>query len=355
MKHGIALSDRLAAASLWLVAAIHILFLVCFAAALVLVTSKAHAGIPECKGKDIVAELADSDPAKLAEIRAEAGKTPNGKGLLWKIEKDGSRPSYLFGTMHMTDPRVLELSAQAQTAFDASGTVAIETTDALDQKTMTAAMLERPDLMMFTDGSTLGEHLTPEDAKAVEQALKARGIPLASVQKMKPWMLISLVSLPACELARKSAGAPVLDAKLAVDAKDEGKELVGLESVTEQLSAMASLPMDLHIRGLVDTLKLGDRINDVIETMVVLYKTGETGMFWPLFHAVMPSEDGDTSAYAEFDEAIVKARNRLMAERAVPIIEKGSAFIAVGALHLPGEEGLVELLRTAGYQVTAVE
>src|SRR5690606_20761727 len=150
--------------------------------------------------------------------------------------------------------------------------------------------------------------------KAVEQALKARGIPLASVQKMKPWMLISLVSLPACELARKSAGAPVLDAKLAVDAKDEGKELVGLESVTEQLSAMASLPMDLHIRGLVDTLKLGDRIDDVIETMVVLYKTGETGMFWPLFHAVMPSEDGDTSAYAEFDEAIVKARNRLMAE-----------------------------------------
>ena len=46
---------------------------------------------------------------------------------------------------------------------------------------------------------------------------------------------------------------------------------------------MASLPMDFHIKGLVDTLKLGDRIDDVIETMIVLYANGDTGMFWPLF------------------------------------------------------------------------
>ncbi|TWG97968.1 hypothetical protein L598_000200001070 [Mesorhizobium sp. J18] len=355
MKFGIAISDRLAAASLRLGAAIHILFLMSLVTAIVLVTGDTRADTPRCKGKDITAELAKNDPAKLAQVRAEAKKAPNGKGLLWKIEKNGSPPSYLFGTMHMTDPRVLELPAEAQAALDVSRRVAIETTDVLDQKTMTAAMLHRPDLMMFTDGSTLGEYLTPDDAKVVEEALKERGIPPASVQKMKPWMLISLVSLPACELARKSTGAPVLDVTLAAEAQSKGKVLLGLESVTEQLSAMASLPMELHIRGLVDTLKLGDRIDDVIETMIVLYKSGDTGMFWPLFHAAIPSQDGDESAYAKFDEAIVKARNRLMAERAVPIIEKGRAFIAVGALHLPGDEGLVELLRDAGYRVTAVE
>ena len=116
---------------------------------------------------------------------------------------------------------------------------------------------------MFTDGTTLMSLLSPEDPKAVEKALDERGIPPASVAKMKPWMLSAMVALPACELARKAAGAPVLDVKLAEDAKAAGKKLEGLETVADQLSAMASLPMEFHMKGLVDTLKLGDRIDDV--------------------------------------------------------------------------------------------
>ena len=63
----------------------------------------------------------------------------------------------------------------------------------------------------------------------------------------------------------------------------------------------------------------------------------------------------DENAYADFMRLIVDKRNHTMAERAQPLIEKGKVFIAVGALHLPGEEGLVELLRERGYRVTAVQ
>src|SRR5690606_1522954 len=111
----------------------------------------------------------------------------------------------------------------------------------------------------------------------------ARGIPPASVAKMKPWMIAAMVALPACELARKAAGAPVLDAMLAQEAQAAGKEVGGLESAVEQLAAMASLPMDFHMRGLIDTLRLGDGIDDVIETMISLYLDEQTGMFWPFF------------------------------------------------------------------------
>ena len=117
---------------------------------------------------------------------------------------------------------------------------------------------------------------------------------------------------------------------------------------------MASLPMDFHMKGLVETLKLGDRMDDVIETMIVLYEREDTGMFWPLFRAVLPSSDGDEAGYAAFEETMITSRNRTMAENAEPILAKGNAFIAVGALHLPGPEGLVELFRKAGYTVTAV-
>ena len=355
MKRAIAVADRLSLPALKMLAALNLLFFISFLIVLLFVAGKAHAEMPACTGADITAGLQKDDPAAYRKIEAEAAATPNGKGLLWRLEKQGEKPSYLFGTMHMTDPRVTTLPAAAQSAFDAADTVVIETTDVLDQSKMMAVLAGEPDLMMFSDSTTLSSLLSPQDANAVDKALDARGIPPASVAKMKPWILSAMVALPACELARKAEGAPVLDVKLAQDAKAGGKSLEGLETAADQLRAMASLPMEFHMKGLVDTLKLGDRLDDVNETMIVLYQRGEIGMIWPLFRAALPAESDDPVGYAAFEEAMVTSRNKVMAEHAAPILARGNAFVAVGALHLPGSQGLVELFRQAGYTVTAVD
>jgi uncharacterized protein len=74
-----------------------------------------------------------------------------------------------------------------------------------------------------------------------------------------------------------------------------------------------------------------------------------------MLKAVAPTpEGGDESAYAAFEDRIVRDRNLVMAKGSSPHLEKGNAFIAVGALHLPGEEGLVELFRKQGFVVTRV-
>jgi len=353
MKRAIAIADRAAPIALRFVAAVNVLFVLLVMALLVAI-GKAHAETPACTGSDMMAELAAKDPSALAKIEGEAAKTPNGKGLLWKVETSGSAPSYLFGTMHMTDPRVTSLPDDARQAFDKSGTVVIETTEVLDQAAMMAELARHPELMMFTDGTTLTSLLSPEARKELEQGLAERGIMLASVAKMKPWMLSAIVALPACELARKAAGAPILDIKLGEDAKASGKQLQGLETIADQLGAMASLPMDFHLKGLIDTLKLGRRIDDVIETMIVLYVKGDTGTFWPLFRAVLPNDEADKAGYAAFEQALIVERNKTMAKNAEPILAAGNAFIAVGALHLPGQEGLIELLRKRGHSVSAV-
>jgi len=354
MKRAIAIADRSAVLSMKLLAAVNILFFLSFLVVAALAAGQARADTPVCTGTDMLTALQKDDPGAFEKIEREAAATLNGKGLLWKLEKEGRAPSFLFGTMHMTDPRVTSLTPPAKAAFDASATVVIETTEILDQARMMAAIMQKPALMMFTDGTTLSSLLSPEDAAAVDAALAERGIPPSSVAKMKPWMLSAMVALPACELARKTAGALVLDVKLAEDAKASGKALEGLETVTEQLEAMASLPMDFHMKGLVETLKLGDRMDDVIETMIVLYLKGDTGMFWPLFRATLPSGTDDKSGYAAFEETMITARNRTMATKAEPLLAAGNAFIAVGALHLPGPDGLVEQFRKAGYAVTAV-
>lgn len=354
MKRAIATADRTASMALRLIAAVNILFILSFLAVLAFASARAHAETPVCTGKDMMAELTAQDPAAAAKIAAEAAATLNGKGLLWKIETKDVAPSYLFGTMHMTDPRVTTLTSGAQQVFDKAGTVVIETTEILNQAEMMASLARNPDLMMFTDGTTLMSLLSPEDQKALEKGLAERGISLTTVAKMKPWMLSALVSLPACELSRKAGGAPVLDIKLAEDAKASGKKIEGLETVADQLQAMASLPMDFHLKGLIDTLKLGDRIDDVIETMIVLYVKGDTGTFWPLFRAVLPNSAEDQVGYAAFEQAMIVERNKTMAKNAEPILSAGNAFIAVGALHLPGPDGLIELLRKDGHTVTAV-
>jgi uncharacterized protein len=350
----IAVADRGANLALKLIAALNVLFFVSFLAMLLLAAGQARAEMPVCTGNDMMAELATSDPAALAKIEQEAAATLNGKGLLWKIETPGTAPSYLFGTMHMTDERVTHLTPSAESAFQGAGTVVIETTEVLDQQAMMAALWKNPDLMMFTDDTTLTSLLSPEDKKALEEGLAHRGILLSAVSKMKPWILSALVALPQCELQRKEAGAQVLDVKLALEAKAAGKKLEGLETVADQLNAMASLPMEFHVKGLVDTVKLGDRIDDVIETMIVLYEKEDTGIFWPLFRAVLPDGGNDQTGYAAFEQAMIVNRNKTMIASAEPIIAAGSAFIAVGALHLPGPDGLIELLRKNGHTVSAV-
>lgn len=337
--------------SLALALILHALVFLSFLAAAAVVPARADT--VACTGRDIVAELERDDPAKLAALRAEAAETANGTGLLWRVEAPGVPASFLFGTMHVTDPRVTSLGTAAKAAFDAAGTLVIETTDVLDQAKMMAALASDPGLTMFTDGTTLTSLLPPADAAALEKGLEARGIPPGSVAKMKPWVLASVLSLPACELARKAEGKPMLDVKLAEEAKAAGKPVKGLETAVDQLKAMASLPLEFHLRGLVDTLKLGSRLDDIIETMIVLYENQETGLYWPLFRAELP--ESDAGGYAEFEETMITERNRGMAARAAPILRRGGAFVAVGALHLPGQEGLVALLRQQGFTVSRVE
>jgi len=122
-SRAIAIADRAALVSLKLLAAINLLFLASFLIMIALAMGKARAEVPVCNGADMLAALQKSVPAKLAAITSEAAATPNGNGLLWKVEKAGAKPSFLFGTMHMTDVRMMELREPGRAAFDAADTL----------------------------------------------------------------------------------------------------------------------------------------------------------------------------------------------------------------------------------------
>ncbi|MET0170140.1 MAG: TraB/GumN family protein [Aliihoeflea sp.] len=346
-------ADRFTDAALRLIAAVTTLAFSSFFFVLAFAVSEARSQ-PPCAGIDMLAAMERDDPDAYAQLMEASQASLNGEAMLWRVTSPEGAVSHLYGTMHVTDPRITTLSPDAQAAFDASRTLVIETTDILDPSAMMAAMAQRPDLMMFTDGTTLSSLLATQEREAVESALQERGLSLASLDKMKPWMIAAMATLPVCEMTRKAAGAEILDVALATRALEAGMEIKGLETTVEQLGAMSELPLEFHMRALVETLALGSKVDDIIETMVVIHQRGEPGLFWPFFEASLPGAAEDGVAIAGFEQSVITDRNHTMAERAKQYLDVGDAFVAVGALHLPGEEGIVAILRDVGFEITPV-
>lgn len=337
--------------------ALHLALVVSFFIVLAMATTSARADEIACTGNDLVETLEREQPELMAQIRAEAAETPNGDSLFWRVDKDGADPSWLYGTMHVADPRVLEMSPAARDAYDQAETVVVEAKEITNLEQAMASIMGDPNLTMLPGDKTISDYLDEDELAQLEEVLDERGLPLMFVKRMKPWLVFSILSIPECEVSRRSSGTQFLDLKLAMDALDQGKQLRGLESVEEQLSILSGLPIETQAALLVDTAAMGSSLDDVFETMTRLYLEGDLTLFMPLIKsAAFGSEaDGDlANAYADFEQDLIDTRNHTMAERVQPMLDDGSAFVAVGALHLPGEQGLVQLLRDAGYTVTAV-
>jgi uncharacterized protein len=115
------------------------------------------------------------------------------------------------------------------------------------------------------------------------------------------------------------------------------------------------VPEDQQVAMLKVGLKYIDRSDDIMETLVQMYVKRQVGAAMP-FQLALAAENGvPASAFDGFQKTLLVDRNVKMRDAATPMLEKGNVFIAVGALHLPGETGLVSLLRERGYTVTPVE
>ena len=307
-----------------------------------------------CSGRNMIAELEKADAAAHAKLVEAAKAIGNTEALLWKVEKAGATPSYLFGTVHLTDPRATTMPRMAEAALAAAKTVVLELAD-LSADASSRAMMQSMQLVVYSDGRRLDTLLSPQEFETAKSALAATGLPAEAAAMFKPWIIYMMMSVSPCERRKTAEGKLVLDATIAAKARSRGVPVLGLETIDEQFSALAGVPDDQQLQMLRGTLKYGDRVDDLMETVLQLYLTRQMGMTWP-FQLMLAEKAGiDPAPYEEFRQRLVVKRNLHMRDGALPILAKGGAFIGVGALHLPGKEGLVNLLREAGYTVTAVE
>lgn len=324
------------------------------ALALSLVTAASAIAAPACTGVDVLAELATTDPAAHARIVSAAMATPNSEAVLWKVEKSGVAPSFVFGTAHVTDERLTTLAPKTLAALDASRRVVLEVAD-LSPGAMADALGSSASLLMNTAGSGLQKSLSPEEFERVKATLTKAGIPAQLAMLARPWLIHMLLSLPDCERSRVGAGLPVLDMRLADEGKKRGLPVLGLETLESQFKAMASIPEPQQLDMLRVSLKYADRTQDLMESMILMYTRRQMGAAWPLNLALADKAGVAASQFSGFESEILLKRNDTMRDRAIPLLDQGGTFIGVGALHLIGDKGLVALLRQKGYTVTAIE
>lgn len=322
-----------------------------------LVGPAAFAAAPKddtCQGSDMLAETKVTNPEVYEQIMAEAEATENAGALLWKIERDGRPTSYLFGTVHLTDDRVTKLSPAVLSALKEAKAIALEVADLSENATATVIAQSAP-LAIYSDGRRLDQMLTPSEYESVKNVVSRSGLPADLAALFKPWIVSMILSVSDCERTKVQEGKRVLDMKIAEIGKSLGIPVVGLETIPDQLAALAAVPEKQQLDMLRVSLRFAHRMNDLMETLVQLYLDRRITAALPLQLAMARQAGIGEGAFAGFQQKLLTERNEKMISVAEPLLTQGGAFIAVGALHLPSKNGLVALLRQAGYTVTAVE
>ncbi|MDH5233035.1 MAG: TraB/GumN family protein, partial [Gammaproteobacteria bacterium] len=234
------------------------------------------------------------------------------------------------------DPRVTKIPPIVTFSFETSSLFILEVE--LTQKNTKQAM----QAMFFTGNQTL-EGILPTDL--LNQCLKLlgqRGVSKQQAIKLKPWAVFTFLNTPNQEQA-------FLDQILYSNAKEKGIEIQGLESMAEQISVFDNLSMDIQVKLLQDSVNHFDELNHMLEQTIAVYLSRDLKRLEKFNQDYLTFTDEKTGQL--LNDTLIIQRNYRMAKRLIPILQQHQAFIAVGALHLPGETGLIQLLRNHGYQL----
>ncbi|WP_396589211.1 TraB/GumN family protein [Bermanella sp. R86510] len=263
-----------------------------------------------------------------------------GPGLLWRVHKPGSPVSYIFGTIHVSDSRVKALNSQILKRFNEAKTICLEILPNREvQVSIGRAMMQK-------EGQTLDQQLGNNLFSKVSLALNKQGMTPIQALYLKPWAAMVLISRP------QTGAGYALDEHLYHLATHQYKQLCALETVEEQLGIFDDLDIDKQIILLRDALEHLEQVQSMNKQLIETYLTGNLDKLYELGTSMQGSDDALT---AQIRRRLIHDRNQTMLSRMLPVLEQGRSFIAVGALHLPGDDGLLQLLRNNGFVVTPPE
>ena len=262
----------------------------------------------------------------------------NSDGLLWRVSRDENDLGYVFGTIHVSDEAVTTLPEAVDQALIDSKQFAME---ALPEP---QALISFSRMMFFDNESRLEDYVDQAILERTREILARYNVTAEVVSLMKPWSAFLTMNYPA------DAGLP-LDLVLLKKATEAGAATHGLETMQEQADIFDSLSLDEQARLLIDTVCHYDIVEEDFNAMKSFYLEQDLG---GLYNYVNRYSTMEEPLYKKLMHRLIDKRNKHMVERMLPLLGKGDAFIAIGAMHLPGEKGVLALLEQQGYHLSAI-
>lgn len=265
----------------------------------------------------------------------------NDNTLLWKVSGSGlKKPSFLFGTFHLLCKNDIHFSDQLKKAIKGSDEIYMEL-NLSDPSIMLSGML----YMNMKDGKKLEDLYTPEEYKRLENYFSdTLGMPMMLLQSAKPYFLVALL-YPRMMNCSNPTG---VEEELANLAKEDKKQIKGLETMQFQASVFDSIPYQWQAKELLKNIDSFSMYKNEFETMLDFYKNQELDS---LQSSLSSSEFGSD----QYNDLLLKNRNKNWVAQLKEIMKNESVFVAVGAGHLVGDDGLINLLKKAGYKVEPLE
>jgi uncharacterized protein len=263
--------------------------------------------------------------------------------LLWKITGNRlTRPSYLFGTIHMLCADDIQLSDSLKSAIKRSDRVYLE----LDMDNI-FEMLGVMGKMKMRNDTTLADLLTTTEYDSVKAYFQKQStlLPFSVLETYKPMLAASMLMQGSLECDNQIA----MEQLIMKEAKSQGKNIKGLESMAFQMSIFDSIPYSLQAKQLVSMVaQSGAETDDSeFEELSNAYRSQNLDTL----EAITKRED---MGIANFTDLLLYKRNANWVKKLDGLMKDEALVIAVGAGHLPGERGVISLLRKAGYKVEPV-
>ena len=270
-----------------------------------------------------------------------SGDQDGDQALFWSIQKDSETAGYLLGTIHSEDPRVLDFTEEFLLKLKSNSVFAMEMVPDLP----TLARLT--EYMRYPPEITLESVIGVERFKDLTSALSVYKVPKDFINRMKPWAAMMTLSTPPPETGF------FMDLSLSLRASGNGLTVVGLETLEQQLSFLENMPMPMQLALLDQAIAEFDEVRETHDQMVNTYLLNNLVELQKVTDEQLEAVGDDAGAY--FIESGINARNLRMVERLSSELENNTVFVAVGALHLPGEKGLLSLLRKRGFKLSPLD
>lgn len=276
-----------------------------------------------------------------AQAPVQFKTNPDNNTLLWEVSGKGlATPSYLLGTFHLLCKEDVHFSDALKQAVMNASAVYMEL-DMDDINTILGGL----NMMQMKNGKKLKDLFTAEEYKRVESFFKdSLKTSLGFYQGTKPMMLTSLIYPKLMECKTVSG----VEQQLAKLAKENKKELLGLETLAFQAAVFDSIPYEAQAVELLKTIDSLQRSKRFFDSMVGAYKNQDMAAM----ERMMNDKD---YGMEDKQDMMLDNRNRNWVGQLKTIMHKGPVFVAVGAGHLPGQAGLIALLRKEGYVVRPLE